>query len=110
MSPRTSTGVRERIVAAAQSAFHERGYHGTSLDEILGRAGATKGGLYHHFPDKESLASAVVSERLNGLVLARWGGTDWHEAPIDYLRASGDGVHTQPHPGGCPGHKRAPEG
>jgi AcrR family transcriptional regulator len=109
MSPRPSTGVRDRIVLAAQQAFHEGGYHGTSLDEILRRAAATKGGLYHHFGDKEALAHAVVGERLRALVLARWGGSEWHADPIGYLQAAVRGMHPDHLRRGCPINSLAQE-
>jgi AcrR family transcriptional regulator len=109
MTPRPATGVRDRIVVAAQQAFHERGYHGTSLDEILERAAATKGGLYHHFSDKQSLATAVVDERLRGFVMARWGGADWHEDPVSYLQAAVRSMHPEHLRKGCPVNSMAQE-
>jgi AcrR family transcriptional regulator len=109
MNPRPSTGVRERIVVAAQRAFHEQGYHGTSVDDILSRAATTKGGLYHHFPDKESVARAVVDERLRGLIVARWGSTDWHDDPIGYLQASVRGMNPEHLRRGCPVNSLAQE-
>lgn len=109
MNPRPATGVRERIVVAAQRAFHEQGYHGTSVDEILSRAATTKGGLYHHFPDKESVARAVVGERLRGLVLARWGSADWHEDPIGYLQAAVRAMNPEHLRKGCPVNSLAQE-
>lgn len=109
MAPRPSTGVRERIVAAAQKSFHEHGYHGSSLDDILARAAATKGGLYHHFPDKAHLAEAVVDEGLRGLVRARWASTEWHDDPLAYLRAAVTGMHPDHLRRGCPVNSLAQE-
>ena len=53
---------RRALLAAARSAFGERGYGPTSIDEIVRRAGVTKGALYHHFRDKDDLFAAVVEE------------------------------------------------
>ena len=51
---------REALIEAARSLFGERGFAGTSLDEIVRTAGVTKGALYHHFSDKEDLFKAVA--------------------------------------------------
>ena len=43
------------LMAAAAAEIYEKGYHAAALSDILTRAGATKGGLYHHFADKRAL-------------------------------------------------------
>ena len=53
---------RAELVAAARELFGERGYAETSLDEIVTRAGVTKGALYHHFDGKEGLFKAVFEQ------------------------------------------------
>ena len=50
---------KRSILDAATRLFGERGYAATSLDEITASAGVTKGALYHHFSDKETLFRAV---------------------------------------------------
>jgi AcrR family transcriptional regulator len=50
---------RHALVAAAREMFGDRGYADTSLDEIVRRAGCTKGALYHHFSGKRDLFRAV---------------------------------------------------
>jgi AcrR family transcriptional regulator len=42
--------------------FGEQGYTETSIDEIVARAGMTKGALYHHFSGKEDLFRAVFEQ------------------------------------------------
>lgn len=53
-------GTRERIVEAARELFWEKGFEGTSVSEILGRAGVHSGSLYHHFRGKQDLLLAVL--------------------------------------------------
>ena len=36
-------GVKNRIVAAAWQLFHERGYNGTTVDDIIALSGTSKG-------------------------------------------------------------------
>lgn len=51
---------RERILAAAEPLVLERGFAGTSLDDILKATGLTKGAFFHHFRGKGDLARALV--------------------------------------------------
>lgn len=53
---------RGRLIAVAAELFGTRGYEDTSIDEVLNRAGVSKGALYHHFPSKEALFEAVFVE------------------------------------------------
>ncbi|MGK2955886.1 MAG: TetR/AcrR family transcriptional regulator [Solirubrobacterales bacterium] len=50
---------REHLVKTARDLFVERGYGGASTEEIVRRAGVTRGALYHHFADKKDLFRAV---------------------------------------------------
>lgn len=49
--------------------FGERGYDAASTNEILARAGLTRGALYHHFPSKEAIAAALVEAQSEVLVV-----------------------------------------
>lgn len=53
---------RGRILFAAYKEFHVNGFQSASLSHILAHTGATKGALYHHFPNKTALGYAVVDE------------------------------------------------
>jgi len=53
---------RAALLAASRELFGDHGYAATSTEEIVARAGVTKGALYHHFPDKESLFRAVLEQ------------------------------------------------
>ena len=63
MNPRTqadrSEATRQALISAAIELFSERGYRATATEEIVARAGLTRGALYHHFRDKEDLFRAV---------------------------------------------------
>jgi AcrR family transcriptional regulator len=63
-----------RILTQAMRIFLEKGYHGTSIDDITHAAGVTKGALYWHFKSKEELLQKIVEDFekrfLNGLIQA----------------------------------------
>lgn len=50
---------RDALIDSAIALFTERGYAGTSLDEIARRARVTKGALYHHFTGKQAVFEAA---------------------------------------------------
>ena len=55
-----SERTRARLIDAARELFPERGYARVSVEEIVRRAGVTRGALYHQFPDgKRDLFAAV---------------------------------------------------
>jgi TetR/AcrR family transcriptional repressor of nem operon len=53
---------REAIVAVATRLMQVRGYHGTSLDDVLGESGVGKGSFYHYFRSKEELGYAIIDQ------------------------------------------------
>src|SRR2546429_6684106 len=57
-----SQETREALLSAARELFAERGYAATSTEDVVQRAGLTRGALYHQFRDKEDLFRAVYAE------------------------------------------------
>src|SRR5829696_811294 len=53
---------RAAVLRAARELFAERGYADVGTNEVVERAGATRGALYHHFEDKRALFRAVYEE------------------------------------------------
>lgn len=49
-----------KIIEVAKTLFIARNYADVTTDMIASAAGVTKGGLYHHFPSKESLYSSMM--------------------------------------------------
>ena len=46
---------REQIKEIALNLFVSRGYSKTTMDEIIQAVGISKGGMYHHFSNKEEI-------------------------------------------------------
>ena len=57
-----SASTRRALVDVATDLFTDRGYAGTSLDEIVAGARVTKGALYHHFSGKQALFESVFEK------------------------------------------------
>ncbi len=53
---------RRALLTAARELFAANGFQATRTQEIVQRAGLTRGALYHHFRDKEDLFRAVYEE------------------------------------------------
>ena len=50
---------RDRILEEAVKLFYERGFSGTTLDDIAGKLGVTKPFIYTHFRSKVELLEAI---------------------------------------------------
>ena len=53
---------RHALLDAARTLFTAQGYVAASTEEIVRRAGLTRGALYYYFPDKAALFEAVFDE------------------------------------------------
>ncbi len=82
------------ILQAAYAEIYVNGFQSASLDNILTRAGVTKGALYHHFANKLELGYAVVDDIITPFFTRVWveplGKSD---NPIDTIQ---DIVSTMP--------------
>lgn len=58
--PSKGERTREHILATAESLILQNGYSGTSIDQIIGRSGITKGGFFYHFDGKNDLARNLI--------------------------------------------------
>ncbi|GIF62580.1 TetR family transcriptional regulator [Asanoa ishikariensis] len=55
---------RQRLVEAAVAVFRERGGPDVKLDEVAHRAGMAVSSLYRHFPSKDDLIEAALTEMM----------------------------------------------
>jgi len=58
------TRSRALIMAAAARVFLQRGFPGTSVDDIAAEAGVSKRTVYNVFDDKEQLFRAIIGEAI----------------------------------------------
>lgn len=69
---------RQRIVAAADRLFYQKGYNQTSFSDIAQAAGLSRGNFYYYFKTKDAILEAVIEQRLDGIraMLADWDRRD----------------------------------
>lgn len=51
---------RENVLEIAQALMLEKGFSGTSIEEIIEKSGLTKGGFFYHFDSKNDLAKHLM--------------------------------------------------
>ena len=59
--PRDGRDTRSTILDAAESLILEQGFAGSSIEDIIARAGITKGTFFYHFDSKAKLGYALVT-------------------------------------------------
>jgi AcrR family transcriptional regulator len=59
---------RREVVDAAAEAFARRGYHATSIDDLVDATGLARGGLYHYIGSKQALLIEVFDVLMTPLL------------------------------------------
>lgn len=97
---------RQTIVEESAILFNQKGYAGTSMDDIMRATGLSKGGLYSHFSSKEEIALAAFEHAVQKVTRRVRERTSTVKHPLDKLRAAVDyyreNIFTPPVEGGCP--------
>lgn len=63
-----ATERRNEILDAADELFGQKGFDGTSTNDILEKVGIARGTLYYHFKSKEDIMDALI-DRYNAQIL-----------------------------------------
>ena len=97
----TAAERREQLIAIARRLFAQRGFDGTSIEEIAARAEVSKPVVYEHFGGKEGLYAVVVDREVRSLLtMMQQALTAGHPrvlleqaafALLDYIEQSSDG-------------------
>jgi AcrR family transcriptional regulator len=92
---------REQLLDIGRRLFAERGFEGTSIEEIAAQAGVSKPVVYEHFGGKEGIYAVVIDrevERLLSTATAILGGAHTREkfeaaavALLRYIEDNSDG-------------------
>ncbi|MBD1385030.1 TetR/AcrR family transcriptional regulator [Mucilaginibacter rigui] len=96
---------KQMIIERATPIFNKKGIFGTSMSDIMEAAKLSKGSLYVHFEDKDSLAFAVLEYSLDLQNKKLSSSMDHINDPYQKLLAYLD-IYRDPMnptvPGGCP--------
>jgi AcrR family transcriptional regulator len=92
---------RQQLLDVARALFAEKGFDGTSIEEIAHRAGVSKPVVYEHFGGKEGIYAVVVDREMRSLldlIVSALSGGHPRElleqaacALLDYIDGSTDG-------------------
>lgn len=69
-SERRAADTRAELLDGATKVFAERGYQAATVDEIVAKAGLSKGTFYWHFESKEELFATLLEEQIDRPVRA----------------------------------------
>ncbi len=59
METEKKKSVKSKIVSAAWQLFYEKGYNGTTVDDIIELSGTSKGSFYYYFSTKDELLNTL---------------------------------------------------
>ncbi|HZI97024.1 MAG TPA: TetR/AcrR family transcriptional regulator [Actinomycetales bacterium] len=93
---------REQLLDIGRKLFAEKGFEGTSVEEIASRAEVSKPVVYEHFGGKEGLYAVVVDREIESLLAVITGALESEGRPrvlleraalalLDYIETSSDG-------------------
>lgn len=60
MARRNTSLTKSRIVEAAWQLFYEKGFDGTTVEDIVEKSGTSKGSFYHYFESKDALLGSLA--------------------------------------------------
>ncbi|MCV3242235.1 TetR/AcrR family transcriptional regulator [Mesorhizobium sp. ZC-5] len=84
---------RTRMLDTTARLLQQRGYHGTSLNDILGESGAPRGSLYFHFPGgKDQLVIEASRAAVDKVTKHRRDVLAAAATPAAAVRAFADGI------------------
>ncbi|KOY17826.1 TetR/AcrR family transcriptional regulator [Paenibacillus xylanivorans] len=104
---------REHIIMKSAAIFNQRGYAGTSLNDIIADTGIKKGGIYRHFTSKDEIALEAYNYAAS-LVSGKFAeAVDQEQSAsgrlLAFFRVYEDVVDNPPFIGGCPMQNTAVE-
>lgn len=75
----------ESLLNVAVAVFNERGYDGTSMEDLSKRLGISKSAIYHHVDSKEDLLRMALDRALDALFAVAADTTSLEKPAIDRL-------------------------
>jgi TetR/AcrR family transcriptional regulator, transcriptional repressor for nem operon len=106
IAPSKAERTRQLIIERSAPLFNQKGYAGTSLQDIMAATGLTKGGIYGHFESKEEIALAafehaagIITRQIADRVAQQESASDKLKAILAFYK---NYLISPPVAGGCP--------
>ncbi|GAA2157685.1 TetR/AcrR family transcriptional regulator [Actinomadura napierensis] len=91
-SERRPSEARSRLLGTATRIFYTEGIHSVGIDRIVAEAQVTRATLYRHFPGKEDLVLAYLSEADRAMRAQVDDAVARDLPPADTIRALGESI------------------
>jgi len=88
-----TTSTRDRVLAAALSAFARRGVEATSLDAVAAEIGIRKQTILYYFPSKDALVKGVIEHAAQEVGTVLGASALRHRQEADRVEAVVDAVY-----------------
>ncbi|WP_199426873.1 TetR/AcrR family transcriptional regulator [Thermaerobacillus caldiproteolyticus] len=92
---------RTQFIETAMKLFAEKGYHSTSIQDIVEAWGISKGAFYHHFSSKEDLMLSIVKHHFEMLHSAFMNVKQENESEkemlVKQITLQFEGMHSHKH-------------
>ncbi len=94
MSPKVTEkyrqSVRDKILRSAENLFSHKGYHETSMDDIVRESGLSKGAIYGYFESKQDLFLALSERRVASIMDTIQSGFSPNDSALKKLEKAGE--------------------
>lgn len=101
-----SERTRQLIIERSAPLFNQKGYAGTSMQDIMLATGLTKGGIYGHFESKEEIAleafehaAGIITRLIGERIAGEASASDKLKAILQFYKTY---LFSPPVMGGCP--------
>ena len=90
MTPKADVSLERKaqIYQAAAACFHRKGYHLTTMDDIVAESGLSKGALYWYFESKKDLFISMFRQAMDPFAQGMASIAAQESSAADKLRAS----------------------
>lgn len=79
------TNTKDKLLEQAEILFAQKGFYGTSINDVAFKVEVSKQGLLHHFPSKEKLYGAVLKKAADQLMASVQQSKERHAHAIDQI-------------------------
>lgn len=87
---RNSADTRQKILTSCVELFSTKGYAGTSMNDIISKAGISKGSVYWHFESKEDIFVKMITDNYKEWIRLVNSELEHVRDPIERLRKYGE--------------------